>query len=260
MKHTFNVITRYGGLMAITAAMLLAGCDGNDSSASSTPQQPVIKQPAMSQAAPHTASEIWQLDSLTHIGGAAVAVLGAPQLVASPLGQVVRFNGDGERLLVSANPLGDAEEFTIEVLFKPDDAFALSPEPRFVHIEAADNPNRRITIELRLNDQQQWYLDAYIKSELSQHTLIDATKVHRVGQWYHAAITYQAREFISYVNGAPELQGEVDYLPIAAQANTSLGARMNQIHWFKGEIAALAVTPKKLAPPQFVLLPRLPAP
>ncbi len=229
-------------LAAAAALLVLSGCQ-----CLTTNTEP---QPAAD-------TQLWAVDSVQRIAGAPVAALGNPAVVASPLGQVVRFNGRNERLLVQANPLLDAEEFTIEVLFRPDDAFAISPEPRFVHIEADDNPNRRITIELRLNDRQEWYLDAYIKSEVSQFTLIDSTKVHPIGPWYHAAISYRARTFTSYVNGVQELVGEVDYLPIAAQAKTSLGARMNQIHWFKGDIAALAVTPRRLAPDHFVLLHRL---
>lgn len=204
-------------------------------------------------------TQVWQVNSVQSIAGAPTQVLGSPVVVDTALlgnimSKAVRFSGDQQRLLVDANPLGDAEEFTIEVVFRPDEAFAFSPEPRFVHIEAEDNPNRRITIELRLNEHNEWYLDAYIKSELSQHTLIDATKVHPIGPWYHAAITYRDRQFASYVNGVKELQGDVDYLPIAAHAKTSLGARMNRVHWFKGDIAALAITPAQLQPAQFFLL------
>lgn len=206
---------------------------------------------------PDHPTQRWAVNSLTEIGGAPVEVLGNPQLVESghaKLGKVVSFDGDGDRLLVDANPLAGASEFTVEIVFKANDVFPANQEPRFFHIEAADNPNRRLTIELRLNDNKQWYLDAYIKSELSQFTLIDPTKVHRLGEWYHAAVTYKSREFLSYVNGQQELRGEVDYQPIAAQGKTSIGSRMNQIHWFNGAIAQVAITPKKLAPAEFVLL------
>ena len=206
---------------------------------------------------------VWNINSTTDIGGAPVTVLGNPYVVntgksvvvkGEEIKKAVNFDGDGDRLLVDANPLGNATEFTIEIIFNPADAYPNNLEPRFFHIESPDNPNRRITIELRLNDKKQWYLDAYIKSEKSQFTLIDPTRVHPIGRWAHAAITYKNREFISYVNGVQELVGQVDYLPIASNAKTSLGARMNQVHWFNGEIAWVRISKTALAPTAFLLL------
>jgi len=203
---------------------------------------------------PTNPAAMWQLDSLDNIAGHPVIKTGAPRLVKTEQGTAVRFDGDGDRLLVDANPLGDATEFTIEIIFNPADAYPNNLEPRFFHIQSFDNPDRRLTIELRLNDKKQWYLDAYIKSEKSQITLIDPTKVHPVGEWAHAAITYKNREFVSYVNGKKELVGEVDYLPIAVDAKTSIGARMNLVHWFNGDIAKVKISKTVLAPSEFSLL------
>lgn len=200
-------------------------------------------------------SLVWNIDSLNQIGGAPTEMLGNPQLVNTRYGTAVRFDGDGDRLLVDANPLGDATEFTIEIIFNPADAYPNNLEPRFFHIESPDNPNRRVTIELRLNDKKQWYLDAYIKSEKSQFTLIDPTKVHPIGKWAHAAITYTNREFVSYVNGKKELAGLVDYLAIANNAKTSIGARMNQVHWFNGDILQARISHRILSPTEFLTLP-----
>ncbi len=197
-------------------------------------------------------SNVWLINSLDKIDGAPVTLQGNPRLIDSVLGKVVSFDGDGDRLLVDKNPLSGANEFTIEIIFNAAAAFPANAEPRFFHIEAADNPNRRITIELRLNDKNQWYLDAYIKSEKSHFTLIDPTKVHPIGKWAHAAVTYKNREFTSYVNGIKELTGYVDYLPIAAIAKTSIGARMNQVHWFKGEIALVRISHCALNPIEFL--------
>lgn len=197
-------------------------------------------------------ASVWKINSLNRIGGAPAEVLGDPQVVSTAQGTAVRFDGDGDRLLVDANPLGDATEFTIEIIFNPADAYPNNLEPRFFHIESPDNPNRRVTIELRLNDKKQWYLDAYIKSEKSQFTLIDPTKVHAIGEWAHAAITFKNRTFVSYVNGQQELVGQVDYLPIASNAKTSIGARMNQVHWFKGDIVQARITKRALLPFEFL--------
>ncbi len=205
----------------------------------------------LSACATQPSSLLWRVDSLETIGGLPVTVEGNPRRIDSPHGPAMYFDGDGDRLVLDVNPLGDAREFTIEILFRPDDAYPANTEPRFFHIEDPNNPDRRITIELRLNDQQQWYLDAYIKSEISQYTLIDPTLVHPVEQWAHAAITYRDRQFVSYVNGKRELTAQVDYLPIGVGGKTSIGARMNRVHWFKGSILAVRITPEVIAPDQF---------
>ena len=210
-----------------------------------------------SQGSKKLQSETWKFESLTNINGYTVEQMGQPKVVSTPLGKAVSFDGDGDRLLVNTNPLGDATEFTIEIVFKANDVFPKNHEPRIFHIESPDNPARRITIELRLNDKKQWYFDAFIKSEKSQFTLIDPTKVHPVGEWAHAAMTYKDRQFISYVNGKKELSGEVDYLTIPVNAKTSVGARMNQIHWFSGDMLQVRVTKKSLLPSEFMLLDKL---
>lgn len=231
---------RANNVMAVTVicvAVFLYGCTGQN-----------IKK---------LQSEILRFDSLTSINGHTTEQMGQPKVVVSPFGEAVSFDGDGDRLLINANPLGDATEFTVEIIFKANDVFPKNHEPRVFHIESPDNPARRITIELRLNDKKQWYFDAFIKSEKSQFTLIDSTKVHPVGEWVHAAMTYKDRQFVSYVNGKKELSGEVDYLTIPANAKTSVGARMNQIHWFNGEVLQVRVTKKSLSPSEFLLLDKL---
>jgi Concanavalin A-like lectin/glucanases superfamily len=205
-----------------------------------------------SQSKVKSDSLIWSINSLSSIAGWSTQVEGNPQLIAQT--DSVRFDGDGDRLLVNNNPLAGAEEFTIEIVFKPHDAFPNNWEPRFFHIESADNPNRRVTIELRLNDKKQWYLDAYVKSDSSQLTLIDSTKVHPVNEWFHVAISYKDKTFVSFVNGKKELEGMVEYLPIPENAKTSIGARMNQIHWFNGEIKTVRITHKALLPNEFMSL------
>lgn len=228
----------YKSLMSMFIAfMLIAGC--------------------ASQGAKIQPSTLWKFNSLTKIDGHVVELMGQPKIVDSPYGKAVSFDGDGDRLLVDSNPLGDATEFTIEIVFKANDVYPKNQEPRVFHIESPDNPSRRITIELRLNDKKQWYFDAFIKSDKSQFTLIDPAKVHPVGEWAHTAMTFKNREFISYVNGEKELTGQVDYLTIPANAKTSVGARMNQIHWFNGEVLLAKVTKKALLPEDFVLLGQL---
>lgn len=176
---------------------------------------------------------------------------GDPQIIESPMGPAVTFDGVDDRLLVDQNPLFGVEEFTIETIIYPNDAYPNNVEPRYFHIESGTNKDRRVTMELRLNDSNQWYLDAYIKSDNGSLTLIDETLVHPTGQWFHAAITYKSKTFTSYVNGVQELTGEVEYLPIPKDAKSSIGARMNEIHWLNGGIQSITITPKALTPEEF---------
>jgi hypothetical protein len=84
--------------------------------------------------------------------------------------------------------------------------------------------------------------------------LIDESLTHPVGEWYHAAVTYKDQLLTSYVDGEEELSGEVDYLPIPPSAKTSIGARMNEVDWFNGAIAYVALTHKALEPDDFAIL------
>ena len=184
-----------------------------------------------------------------------VGVEGQPQVIAGLSGPAVGFDGVDDRLVLETNPLAGADEFTIEVVLRPRDAYSCSPEPRFLHIESPANPDRRLTMELRLTDRHEWYLDAFIKSDDDKLTLIDATRLHPAGQWHHAAITYRDGAFKTFVNGRQELQGAVRYRPIPDDARTSIGARLNKVHWFAGDIATVRVTAKALPPSRFKDVP-----
>lgn len=187
-----------------------------------------------------------------------VSTDGSPRVLMAEPGPVVSFDGAADRLVLHENPLSGTDEFTIELLFRPRDVFPSSPEPRFLHIESATNPERRLTVELRLDGQHQWYLDAFIKADGERLTLIDPARTHPVGRWYHAAVTYQDGRFSTYVNGEKELEGTVRYRPIPADARTSIGARLNRVHWFAGEIAFVRVTQSALDPGQFTGIDLLP--
>lgn len=202
-------------------------------------------------------SQTWRFDSLSPVAGVHTAREGDVNVVGIGQQQALSFDGEGDRLVIDRNPLWGATEFTVEIIFKANDVYPNNVEPRFFHIEALDDPARRLTIELRLNDKHQWYLDSYIKAEDSQLVLIDETLVHPVAEWAHAAVTYREGEMVAYVNGKKELAGAVNYLPISEQAKTSIGARMNQVHWFNGEIHTLKVTHQVLKPEQFLNVDQL---
>lgn len=199
--------------------------------------------------------ELWQIDTLDNIGGHPTSIIGNPQVIVTDLGKAVKFDGDGDMLLIDANPLGDAKEFTIEIIFKPDGVYPQNAEPRFVHIQDPDDPSaKRVMIELRLTAEKTWYLDGFMNTDNDKLALIDASLTHPTGQWMHAAVTYQNNLFKTWVNGVEELSGNVTYASeiVAMNAKISLGARMNQVSWFSGIIKTLKVTQKVLNPDEFL--------
>ena len=102
----------------------------------------------------------WRIDNLESIGGHAVTVVGAPRVVATEIGNAVRFNGTSDGLLIDSNPLAGLSRFTVEVTFKPD---ADGPEEqRFVHFEEAGTGNRAL-VELRMSAGR-WALDTFLRS------------------------------------------------------------------------------------------------
>lgn len=180
--------------------------------------------------------EVWQLKSLKSIGGHKPEVWGQPKVVKAKGGKAIRFDGKADGMLLDLNPIAGAEAFTIEVEFKPDAAYPENVEQRFLHIQDPTNEQRRILIELRLNEKGQWYPDLFMRTENASLTLIDSTKTHPVNQWATIRLTYKNGQLKGFVNGVEELSGEVEYLPISSTAKTSLGTRMDKRSWFNGLI------------------------
>ncbi|MGD8781481.1 MAG: LamG domain-containing protein [Ignavibacteria bacterium] len=197
-------------------------------------------------------SVTWNLNNLDNIEGNQATIFGEPVVVKSgEYEKAIKFDGIDDGLLVKSNPLEGAESFTIEVIFKPDSSYPGNIEQRFVHIQDPANNNRRVLIELRLTEGNQWYLDTFIKSDTSSLTLVRETALHKVGEWHHAVLVYENGVMTHYVNGKKELSGKINYLPIT-NAFTSIGTRMDQRSWFKGVIALLKVTHKALSPEDFI--------
>ncbi|RNI21985.1 LamG domain-containing protein [Rufibacter latericius] len=193
----------------------------------------------------------WNLNNLALVGGHPTTVVGNPAQIQGKRGiQVLGFDGVDDGLLVDHNPLAGAEEFTIEVVFKPNAAWPVNVEQRFLHLEDMATGQRRILLELRLNNRNQWYPDFFLRTEKASLTLIDSTKTHPVGEWATMTLTYKDKQLKGYVNGKLELSGEIEYLPIPSTAKVSLGTRMDKRSWFNGEIESVrfwktALQPKK---------------
>ena len=203
-------------------------------------------------------SELWDISNLEKIGGHSVSAFGNPVIVPTELGDAVEFDGEEDQLLVDFNPLMDATEFTVELIFWPAASYPDFTEPRFVHIQDPEDPEgKRVMMELRINANNQCYLDGYMKTDLEGLTLIDESRVHPTETWHHAAITYKDSTFTTYFNGVKELSGTCHYSEFIVNptGKTSLGARMNQVAHFSGRMKTLKISHACLEPDQFLSIP-----
>src|SRR5262245_55476055 len=111
----------------------------------------------------------WTLDILTRIGGYQVTVVGHPQVVDTPVGRAIEFDGVGDGVFVEGNPIDGLDRFRIDVLFQP--AADGLEEQRFLHVEEPGSMNRAL-IELRHVPSGAWALDTYLRYGDAQLTLL----------------------------------------------------------------------------------------
>ncbi|RPI24295.1 MAG: LamG domain-containing protein [Acidobacteria bacterium] len=193
---------------------------------------------------------LWELDNLTQVGGHPVTVLGQPEVISTPGGKAILFDGKDDALIVDSNPLAGLDRFTVEVIFRPDPGG--EKEQRFLHMQATET--RRALIETRLTGENEWFLDTFLKSDTSERTLQAKQALHRLGAWYHAALVYDGVRMRHYVNRQLETKGPV-YFPPLEGGQTSIGCRLNRVFWFKGAIRTVRVTPAILDPTDFLPMP-----
>jgi hypothetical protein len=199
----------------------------------------------------NAAQETWVLDQTTNIGGHATSVIGSPRVVRTPFGDGLRFDGN-DGLIVNANPIAEATAFTIEMLLRPDvhQATALD-QPRILHIQSADPPDHRATLEGRIV-KGQWYLDAFLRTSATANlALLDSTKLHPANRWYSYALVYDGAQMRVYLDGAMELTGALAITPLVA-GETSIGMRFNQVNFYSGDIAKVRFTASALAPAELL--------
>src|SRR5512133_367959 len=75
--------------------------------------------PATFHAPRGPAAIVWQLDSLTTIGGHRVTLVGNPRVIDTEVGRAIEFDGTRDGLFLDVNPLAGLDRFTVEVLFAP---------------------------------------------------------------------------------------------------------------------------------------------
>jgi hypothetical protein len=212
----------------------------------------------------------WRFDNLTKIGDAQVIVVGKPQVVETPIGKAIHFEGRGNTNgsnPESGNPVGDAlylnsaplsgdATYTFEVIFRPSSKGA--PAQRFFHLQDNDSQSRRM-FEIRIRNNQ-WCLDTVgidLHHGPEQHgvTLVcDAAHLHPLDRWYVAAATYDGKTLRAYVDG--QLQGEVAVaLEPLPPGTTSVGTRIDKRDFFTGDVYSARFQSGVLSPAAFLKVP-----
>jgi hypothetical protein len=206
------------------------------------------------QTAPQ--EQIWRFDRLDQIGDYAAHVVGHPQLIDTPYGKAVQFNGVDDGIFVDDHPLAGASTYTWEVIFRPD---ADGPEAqRFFHLQEQDpatgkDTTNRMLFEIRIVDGQ-WCLDSFASSGDSTRTLLNCKLLHPLGSWYRVTAVYDGKMLRNYVGDELEGEGPLDLKP-QNTGRSSIGVRINQVYWFKGAILMARMTPRVLKPGEFLKMP-----
>jgi hypothetical protein len=211
------------GLLALGAALAAGGC---------------------SRSGPGgRAAERWVLDGTASVRGLRPQVLGSPNQISMAAGDALCFDGD-DGLVLARNPIEGLGAFTLEVLLRVDAMPAgVLDEPRFLHIEAGDGA--RVTMEARVRGAS-WYLDTFLRAGDQRRALAEPSKVHPTGRWTWTALTYDGARMRHFVDGVAEAEGPVSIPPLGP-GKVSLAVRQNLVHWLKGCIRELRVTPSALS-------------
>ncbi len=188
----------------------------------------------------------WILSKLIEKPAEGIYLKGNPEIIGCPYGKAVRFNGESDGIFLHQMPLAGVEQFTIEVIFKPESGGNF--EQRFFH--CGEIRGDRVLLELRAT-QSDWYFDAFINSGEQKMTLIDPAMLHPLDQWYHAAYVVDRGKLTTYIDGEKELEGKIDLSPLRT-GNLSLGVRQNEQSWFKGAIYQIRISPVALGVNDFI--------
>ncbi|MGD0897664.1 MAG: LamG-like jellyroll fold domain-containing protein [Thermoguttaceae bacterium] len=194
---------------------------------------------------------VWHMASTDEIGGLRPVVKGAPRVAAGPAGLCIEFDGRRDALVLDINPIQGAAAFSIEVLLRPD---AGGPaEQRFLHVQEEASEDR-VLLETRLTAGGRWYADTFIKSGPAEQPLNDPRLAHPLGRWHNLALVYDGHEMIQYVDGVCELRAPIRRAPMGP-GKVSLGARINDVFWFRGALATVRFAPRALEPGELLKPP-----
>ena len=220
-------------------------------------------------------STTWRFDNLTKIGNAQVTAVGNPQVVNTPIGKAIHFEGRGDptpgkpesgnpagdALFLNAAPLSGDATYTFEVIFRPSAKGA--PAQRFFHMQDANSPSRRM-FEIRIVNNQ-WCLDTVgidIHNGPEHHGVAiacDPAHLHPLDRWYAVAATYDGKTLRSYVDGQLQAEVPIDLAPLPP-GTTSVGTRIDKRDFFTGDIYSARFTPSVLSTADLLKVPGSPNP
>jgi hypothetical protein len=203
-------------------------------------------------------AETWRFDNLQAIGGHPVELLGHPQIVESPYGKAVQFDGANDGIFLQTHPLAGASAYTWEIIFRPDSD---GPEAqRFFHLQEQDpatgkDTGNRMLFEIRIREGK-WCLDSFASSGMSNRTLLncEADHLYPLGQWYRVTAVYDGHQLHNYIGNVLQGEGTLDLKP-QSPGRTSVGIRINKVFPFKGAVLVARMTPAVLKPSEFLQMP-----
>ena len=203
-------------------------------------------------------TEVWTFDRLENIGGHKTTILGQPQLIDTPGGRSVLFDGVDDALFVDNHPLAGAATFTWEAIFRPDGG---ETEQRWFHLSEVDpvtglDTENRMLFEIRVAGDK-WFLDSYNQSGIEGKALMNRTALHPLGAWYHVASVYDGTQFSNYVDGVREGVAELHLAP-HGPGHASVGVRINKVFYFKGAVHLARFTRRALSSSEFLHAPGKP--
>ncbi len=192
-------------------------------------------------------SDTWKMDTVKSVGGFPTLVVGNPEVVDTSVGLALLFDGREDGLQINSNPIINAETFTVEVVFRPDQEGNL--EQTLLHIREVFGDNS-VQLEIH-NASDQWFLHSSLQSNENFIALESDSLLHSFGNWYHVAFVYDGEMVRQYVNGREELSGP---LPVSRfeRGRTALGMNMDLVGWFKGAMLATRFTPRAIEPKNFM--------
>jgi hypothetical protein len=199
----------------------------------------------------------WRFDNTASLGGHATKVLGHPQVIETPMGKAIAFNGVDDALFVNVHPLAGAETWTWEMIFKPDaDGGA---EQRIFHLQSIDPatgedvPQERMLFEIRIV-KGQWCLDSFATAGGQSKALLNCEKLHPFGRWYRVTTVYDGKTLKNYVGDELQGEGEVHLVP-QRSGRSSVGVRINLVDYYKGAIYSTRFTRSALGVGDFFKMP-----
>jgi hypothetical protein len=208
--------------------------------------------------AQETAKQVtWRFDNMAALGGHATKVLGHPQVIETPMGKAIAFNGVDDALFAGVHPLAGAETWTWEMIFKPDADGR--PEQRVFHLQSIDPATgedvaeERMLFEIRIV-KGEWCLDSFATSGGQRLPLLNCEKRYPFGQWYRVTTVYDGKILKNYVGDELQGEGEVKLVP-QRPGHLSVGVRINLKDYYKGAIFETRFTRLALGVGDFMKMP-----